>query len=469
MTPRRANASRIQDSLARGIVVTGTEVLTGRIADRNGPWISEAAGRAGRRGRPHPRRRRPARGPRGGTALHGRRGDGPDRHLGRARSDRRRPDRRDRRPLRRRRAVSSTRRWRRRSPRSCATSPAASASTRRRCGRRTASRRWSPRARCRSTRSAPRRAWSCRPTERVVIVLPGPPRELRPMWPRAVESRPVQAVLARATPLLAYTVRMFGIPESEIAKSLREIEAGGVELGDGRDHDLPAPRRDRDRRALPGRGGAGRRGGARRARRPPRAPPLQPRRRDDRLAAGAAAAGPQAGLAESCSGGLLAARITDLPGASAYFAGGVVAYSNEAKAELLGVDPALIERARGGLGRGRRGDVARRPGALRRRRRRLDHRHRRPRRGHARRSRSATSASTPASPTARASPATRSSPAAARTSASAPPWSPCTCCGPCSATTTRLCSEAGTHIFTIRARISCVASRLGSAAWRRRG
>jgi nicotinamide-nucleotide amidase len=48
-------------------------------------------------------------------------------------------------------------------------------------------------------------------------------------------------------------------------------------------------------------------------------------------------------LAESCTGGLLAARITDLAGASEYFAGGVVAYSNEAKAELLGVDPELIE------------------------------------------------------------------------------------------------------------------------------
>jgi nicotinamide-nucleotide amidase len=50
------------------------------------------------------------------------------------------------------------------------------------------------------------------------------------------------------------------------------------------------------------------------------------------------------GLAESCSGGLLAARITDLPGSSKYMAGGVVSYSNEAKADLLGVDPALIER-----------------------------------------------------------------------------------------------------------------------------
>jgi PncC family amidohydrolase len=40
----------------------------------------------------------------------------------------------------------------------------------------------------------------------------------------------------------------------------------------------------------------------------------------------------------------MAARITSMPGASEYLAGGVVAYSNEAKADLLGVDPALIER-----------------------------------------------------------------------------------------------------------------------------
>ena len=53
--------------------------------------------------------------------------------------------------------------------------------------------------------------------------------------------------------------------------------------------------------------------------------------------------GHRLGLAESCSGGLLAARITDVPGASEYMAGSVVAYSNEAKVELLGVDPGLIE------------------------------------------------------------------------------------------------------------------------------
>ena len=45
--------------------------------------------------------------------------------------------------------------------------------------------------------------------------------------------------------------------------------------------------------------------------------------------------------AESCTV-LLAARLTDRPG-SAYVAGGVVAYANQAKIDLLGVDPALIE------------------------------------------------------------------------------------------------------------------------------
>ena len=40
----------------------------------------------------------------------------------------------------------------------------------------------------------------------------------------------------------------------------------------------------------------------------------------------------------------MAARITDLAGSSAYFAGGVVPYSNEAKTSLVGVDPALIAR-----------------------------------------------------------------------------------------------------------------------------
>ena len=48
--------------------------------------------------------------------------------------------------------------------------------------------------------------------------------------------------------------------------------------------------------------------------------------------------------AESCTGGLIAAACTDLSGSSAWFERGFVSYSNHAKAEMLGVDAALIER-----------------------------------------------------------------------------------------------------------------------------
>ena len=49
------------------------------------------------------------------------------------------------------------------------------------------------------------------------------------------------------------------------------------------------------------------------------------------------------GTAESCTGGLIAAACTELPGSSQWFERGVVSYSNQSKTELLGVPPALIE------------------------------------------------------------------------------------------------------------------------------
>jgi nicotinamide-nucleotide amidase len=179
--------------------------------------------------------------------------------------------------------------------------------------------------------------------ERVVIVLPGPPRELQPMWPAALETAQVQEVLARATPLRAYTMRMFGVPESEIAKSLREMESEGLELSAVeittclRKGEIEIDVRYRDEATSVAE--SVREGLAQRHRRETFS--LDGETIDAQVAT--LLLGRRLGLAESCSGGLLAARITDLAGASEYFAGGVVSYSNEAKAELLGVDPGLIE------------------------------------------------------------------------------------------------------------------------------
>jgi len=176
----------------------------------------------------------------------------------------------------------------------------------------------------------------------VIVVLPGPPRELQPMWPVAASTDAVRAVLGRATPLRGYTMRMFGIPESELARSLREIEAGGTDVGaveittclrrgeieiDVRYRDTEAQTAESVRDQL-----------------------AEHHQRflfstngetiDSQVAT--LLKGRRLGLGESCSGGLLAARITQVPGASEYMAGSVVAYSNEAKAALLGVDEELI-------------------------------------------------------------------------------------------------------------------------------
>ncbi|HWO46589.1 MAG TPA: competence/damage-inducible protein A [Solirubrobacterales bacterium] len=179
--------------------------------------------------------------------------------------------------------------------------------------------------------------------ERVVVVLPGPPRELQPMWSAAVETAPVRGILERAAPLRAYTMRMFGVPESEIAKSLREMEAEGLELGAVevttclRKGEIEIDVRYRDEASEVAE--AVREGLVKRHREETFS--LDGETIDAQVAT--LLLGHRLALAESCSGGLMAARVTDLAGASEYFAGGVVAYSDEAKAELLGVDPALIK------------------------------------------------------------------------------------------------------------------------------
>jgi nicotinamide-nucleotide amidase len=176
-----------------------------------------------------------------------------------------------------------------------------------------------------------------------VVVLPGPPRELHAMWPAVVASELMTDVLARATDYEQTTLRLFGIPESEIAETLRLAEQ---EIEDLAALEVTTCLR-RGEIELVTRYEAG-------------SAPVWERLRtliaerhadtlfstdgttvDDQVAE--LLGGHLIAVAESCTGGLLAARLTELPGASAHFAGGVVSYTNGAKSDLLGVDPGLVE------------------------------------------------------------------------------------------------------------------------------
>ncbi len=177
----------------------------------------------------------------------------------------------------------------------------------------------------------------------VVIVMPGPPRELHEMWPQALATDPAREVLDQAEPYAGVMLRLFGIPESEIAKSLREIEQEGVDLSALeittclRKGELEIEVRHRpgaeDNLAALVAGIDARHGRFLFSR--------DGETIDSQLAK--LLDGHRVGLGESCTGGLLAARLTERPGSSAFVAGGVVSYSNESKTELLDVPAELIE------------------------------------------------------------------------------------------------------------------------------
>src|SRR5262249_5915100 len=63
------------------------------------------------------------------------------------------------------------------------------------------------------------------PGKPTVIVLPGPPRELQPMWTGAIETPAAQQAIAGRTTYQQETIRMFGLPESGLAETLRGAEA----------------------------------------------------------------------------------------------------------------------------------------------------------------------------------------------------------------------------------------------------
>ena len=360
------------------------------------------------------------------------RGDGPDRHLRRARADRRRPDRGGRRPLRRPRAGA-----RRGDGGEDRRDPArfrAALQLRRGGGARGEPQAGDgPRGRDRA-RPGRHRARAGRPGRRA-----RGRRAARPAARAAADvaggarDRADAGACSRGRRRCAATrCGCSASPSPRSPRACARSRREGVDLARGGDHHLPAPRRDRDRRALPRRGAATAdavRAGLARA---PRAPSVQPRRRDDRRA-GRRSCSPGTGSAWPSRAAAACWRrgSPNVPGASDYFAGGVVAYSNEAKAELLGVDPDLIE-AHGAVSPEVAEAMAhRRAGALRRRRRGRDHRHRRARRRHRGEAGRLRLLRRPPRRRAPRSPATRSSPAAARTSANARRWSGCTCCASC--------------------------------------
>ena len=176
-----------------------------------------------------------------------------------------------------------------------------------------------------------------------IVVMPGPPRELHEMWPKAVESDEFRQATASRTEYEQRMLRLFGIPESEIAETLRVAEPavegferleittclrrGELEVvvrhepeGQSAYEALEAVISERHGQFLYSTDGS---------------------TIDDQVAK--LLGDVQIAVGESCTGGLMAARLTSQPGSSGCVQGGVVAYSNEAKEQLLGIDPELIE------------------------------------------------------------------------------------------------------------------------------
>jgi len=177
-----------------------------------------------------------------------------------------------------------------------------------------------------------------------IVVLPGPPRELREMWPAAVETPGFRAAIAGATTYRHKMLRLFGLPESEIAGTLRAARAEGVDLD--RLEITTCLRRGEIEVVTRWEPGADDVYAAFedvvRGRHPDTLFSDDGRSIDQMVADELRARKLTVAVAESCTGGLLSGRLTELDGASATFPGGLVVYANEAKERLAGVDPALI-------------------------------------------------------------------------------------------------------------------------------
>jgi competence/damage-inducible protein CinA-like protein len=180
-------------------------------------------------------------------------------------------------------------------------------------------------------------------TSSVTVVLPGPPAELRRLWGRALETEPVRRVLERARPPLRRVLRFYGASESAVAQAL--AESGGE--GDGvsatvcaRDFeihvDLVLDERGVERAETLANGLRERLGRYLFAE---HEGPVE-----ELVLTACRAQGLSLATAESSTGGLVAARLTSVPGSSDVFLGSIVAYADEVKASELDVPRELLRR-----------------------------------------------------------------------------------------------------------------------------
>ena len=177
-----------------------------------------------------------------------------------------------------------------------------------------------------------------------VVVLPGPPRELQPMWATAAQTELVRAALRDAVVYRRAMLRLFGIPESEIAATLRAGEAAGIALERleittclRRGEVEVVTRYEPDAELVYEQFAA-----LVRERHPGTLFSDDGTTVDEQVFDLLRAARETIAVAESCTGGLLCARLTERAGASEVVRGGLVVYSNAAKVALAGVDQAVI-------------------------------------------------------------------------------------------------------------------------------
>ncbi|HEX5927079.1 MAG TPA: competence/damage-inducible protein A [Baekduia sp.] len=179
-----------------------------------------------------------------------------------------------------------------------------------------------------------------------IVVLPGPPRELQPMWRTAVELELFRAAIDGATVYRQDMLRLFGIPESEIANTMLQARGAGIDL-DALEITTCLRRGEVEvvTRYEPPQQAVYDAFATMVAEKHPRELFSDDGTSvDEQVASLLRSSSRTIATAESCTGGLLAGRLTDLAGSSDYLLGGVVVYSNAAKVALADVDEALIDR-----------------------------------------------------------------------------------------------------------------------------